>query len=512
MGIFYPVKEFFETSGNTAAIFTENLRDEIVRYGCELWQLYPDWMTQNSLPATAFARGFWNSACSPIQAPINPPANPGFSGGQCSGVEYDVDVNVKTENTSNCQPLNFNFTFRVTGAVNGLYEIVEATRDTTTDCQGGNNSDLDRVTIWLGAEGGDVQVLANVYQWSDSGMPQPYTTYTITDITRVDGQPDDCGDPPEKYPSVDPDPLDLVKNTPITVNDGLDLDLELVYVRNSNNYNFPFSMKVNGVNITIDLGGLTIHGNPFKIYPNSDRVLPPPGSDTSVDNDGNDITTLYDNEHPVSPPFAQPALTREEIETIVCNDGVITIVRVIIDITTGHLPLLNLILDLLIGILRDVCGLRKADLCSIGFPEVYSLKSGVERPAIVYHFKEWDGSRWGKPTYTRTLTYPTVIAIAEINTLTALDFEMGTFKATIRLTDGAILQASGNTKANAKANLQWIIDRCEPSRLPSDIDGSITYQENSKLQVKSVKLRKAEYFPMGAGSGISPDLQKYYDV
>ena len=133
----------------------------------------------------------------------------------------------------------------------------------------------------------------------DGGLPNPapyqvriigsssseIQSYSIDSITRVDGQPDNCGSPPAKYPVVPipPESLDRSVNFPITptINAPVRVVVNPV-VKFAPTVLAPvISVNVGGINVNFSLGGFTLtptYNSPTtNNYPTSDpRINPPP--------------------------------------------------------------------------------------------------------------------------------------------------------------------------------------------------------------------------------------------
>lgn len=142
-------------------------------------------------------------ACNPYlesigEKPIDGSNDPPFAGGQCPGEQYLVSVFRGSDDPSNpaCPP-NSTIVYGGLGPVTGLSTQVLVP---------------DTVDWFLGFEGGgDQQSIGRIFDACPGGG------FSITDVSRQDGQPDTCGDPPPEYippqpqpdlpPLPDPDPI-----------------------------------------------------------------------------------------------------------------------------------------------------------------------------------------------------------------------------------------------------------------------------------------------------------------
>ena len=139
-------------------------------------------------------------------------SNPPFTGGQCPNIEYDVTVDFTLTNTSGFTIAGPN-TVRVLGPVNGLVIVQPVT-------PGGENMQL-RV---LARPITDPSLEFTVVTAASAGAPWE-GPFSIQSIVRVDGLPDNCGNPnpdlpgnPEPSPEIPVDvPYDDADGNPITV-------------------------------------------------------------------------------------------------------------------------------------------------------------------------------------------------------------------------------------------------------------------------------------------------------
>lgn len=511
MPLRFPVSDFFQNSGNTAAEFTEAVRDGVATFACGLWSTFPDFISEGTNPANSFARGFMNRACSQIQPPNAAPMVP-FIGGQCCDAMYDVtaDWDLKRCN-ADVTVIAGPGTVSVVGQVKGLI-LHQCTNNPSFRCLDVEYEDC------LGTVQYETltSTTRQIADFACSGVPptdpdadsiNPFTSsFSITGITRTDGMPDNCGDPLPRYDSPAPTSNDLNQNINITINDGLDLDLELQYIKLSNQYNFPMNFKVNGFNVSLDIGGLNFYAPDGFGSPSGGNDVPPPGSDTGDDGTGTQIDkTFPENEYPVAP---ESPVTRTILETIVylaCVDGVIETVTVTLASVVGSSPLLFTIIGILGQILTDLCETPEA---SLGLPEYYGLRPGVDRPAIVYLWKEFIGDKWMQSTYSSTVHHPTAQAIDDIDTLTNIQKFTGKFRRSVSLTDGSQIRTTGNTPAAADNNFNFLINQVTPALIPSPLVDFIIESEDTRIASKTLTLRQVEYYPQGKKDNVPPTIKR----
>lgn len=496
MSVRFPLESFFQSSGNAAAQFAEDLRDEVVTFACELWSLYPNFLTQNSLPATAFARGFMNSACSPIQPPVTAPTLV-FTGGQCPGTQYNVEANFDDGTT--------NGTFLTQTVVGPVDSVV-----TNVEPLSGN---LFLISLDINARNNQGDP-TNFFQ--DAARPNIVgTTAQTINVIPLFGGPNNCGDPPVNYQSPTPTSNDLTKVVNITNLDGLDNQIEIKYNKVSNNYNFPMGFKINGTNVVLDLSGLTIFGNVNVTTPttpanNNTNDPPPPGSDGGNDGVGGDNDTVYDTDYPAIPDITVPETALEIIEWLVCMDGVISTITDTLKIVTGNSPLWNLIIDLIGNLLEELCG-DEGTTELLAYPEWWNVRPGTQRPVIVYIFKELIANVWGPSSYESSVFNPRQTAIDDLATITSFDKTIGTFVASAVMVDGSKVKASGDTEVVALNNFNFLLNQVDPAQIPANINQAIIISEDQRLQVKTLKLRQVQYYPLGRGINRNPTIKRLLD-
>ena len=253
----FRTEDFWTNIGGTAYEWNRNIRDAIATYGCELWNNYPKWTTLDN-PLNAFVRGYLNAACAPIGLDVPAPEVP-FVGGQCD-TAYHVTGKYKNANTGGAFGCEEELVFSTTlnnAPTSGRVTRV-GTRPFGNDTvlaiyyfSTSNNMELN-TTPGGNISGNPVFVrpaCANITPNNQGNYMIAGSAY-IESVTRVDGQPDNCGSLPVEYPDVTPTSQDLTKTIIINNNDGLSTTHNLVYNQIAPNYNFPFGFKLDGVNAT----------------------------------------------------------------------------------------------------------------------------------------------------------------------------------------------------------------------------------------------------------------------
>lgn len=510
MPLTFPTSGFFQSSGNAAAEFQENLRDAIVDFSCNLWSNFPGFISAGTNPVSSFGRGYMSSICrNRVTLPGLPP--PPFTGGQCEGVLYNLNYREQAYNIGNCNLVTDQFSnVQVTGPVGQPFFQPSGTT-AQTSCNGLSNDNVDLGSWRVPTQAGDVVLAGGVFSDPSGVASPPLSSVTEITLTRIDGLPDDCGDPRREYDSPDPTGDDL--ETTITINspDGDSVNLNLIYNKITNEYNFPMGFKLDGVNISLGFSGLTFYGDTNFFAPGGGNDPPPPGSDGGNNGVDGDYTQVFiDQTYPTLPDFAVPQTKEETIDTLICEDGVINIIQEVIKAAPGSSSLLQIILGTVNSILEEICT-EQAPAPLVGYPEYYGLKPGAGRPAIVYLYKTWDGSNYGASTYSSTVNEPSSSAVAEIETVAIPDKTIGTFIASITLLGGTRLRASGTTKLNAISNLNFLIGKVNTGILPPDLNDNIVVTEDTRLQEVDLVCRQIEYYPQGAAANRSATVVRVID-
>lgn len=205
-----------------------------------------------------------------------PPDAPPIPGGQCQGVQYDVTVETTRYGVGCTQGSNGTGTVRVWGEVLDVRLVPNPEP---------NNFRLQRLEILCR---GSASSAVGELQWVNAGTRQnlaggcPYGIIDLINTSRVDGQPDNCGDGEPRYrrdPNVRPD-LD------ITINIGGN---NPVNIRPSFNFDGPtINVQLPSIgDVAIDIGGITINPPSSDDGGGGDSPTPdrPPPDSTTPDPD-----------------------------------------------------------------------------------------------------------------------------------------------------------------------------------------------------------------------------------
>lgn len=481
MPIRIPTSDFFEGVGAGAQDFASQLADRIPRFACQLWQAYPSFLSKQRDPTTSYVRGYMNNMCAAIQPPVPAPASP-FTGGQCPGVLYRVNVTVERFATNGSQVADSTYpNLNVPGAVRSVTVVKDAVP----------NSDFTVFVVGTNADGSDAVFTTN------SGVGFSDVRVKTIAVSTMDGSPDVCGNPPADYPPA-PSPLpgDLNTTINITNEDGLDLTLPLIWNQISPEFNFPISFDVGGINATLDIGGLTLDANVTLDFGGGTITRP------VTDSDGNLVLVFADNGATIAPEPVQQETQPVLAEYVECQDGELTEVSTEVGVATGISDAYLLIIQLLKALLEETCKAR----VDLGLPEIYPVLPGADRPIIMYYFKEDLAGTKGRSTYVSSLPNPSLGAIAEIENVKVPDRQLGEYVASVRLLDGSRLIARGKDEGKALAFFNFLVSRVTPELVPPDLTNKTVITQNPGLQEVNVKCSQIEYYPDGKSFARNPSV------
>lgn len=227
--------------------FAKDVARQARNAACSLYDKYPGAATAGTIPgspAHEWMRGFWNDMCRKAPGTRPDPPKKQHTGGQCACVDYRITYQLRNKD----------------GSSSGL----------GTSVLNGKITGFGSRTT----NGGIVRVFTCTHEKCTNGVP--VTTVTdlnqsfvendpkleIVSVVRVDGQPDNCGDPPASYPpplNGTPPSGELTK--PYTPKDpkapgvGFGIFVPFVFVDANANVN----VDVGGVNLNFDLGGVTFN-------------------------------------------------------------------------------------------------------------------------------------------------------------------------------------------------------------------------------------------------------------
>ena len=257
------------------------IASQVKNIACGIWNSYASGFVPNN-PITSPIKHFWNSSCAmpPTSAPPVTPPPPDFSGGQCDGILYGVRYQ----------------TAIISG---GTLAGWSADQQTTSNAPVGA---IQSVDLYVSG-----QLAPTLEHWSfnGSGVPpvfnnanRPYflrivDSVGVKDVAigtasgkrfieffRIDGQPDNCGNPPSQYPPIIP-PGPTTYNIDITDSQSV-ITIPITW---TGDFSIPLTFNFEGGVINFDFGGISIEwsgdlvigGGGTSPYPEKPPITLPPG-------------------------------------------------------------------------------------------------------------------------------------------------------------------------------------------------------------------------------------------
>lgn len=265
-------------AGERAGDFLAKAADSAANFACGLYRDFPGALINPvPIPLRDVGAGFMDSLCGarPQGLPLSP--TPNFVGGQCE-TTYTVNYRqVRPSNTGGA-PQIVNSTSTITGKISGIQKVG------TDALAGGSNWDLVYVN------NGVVQSQA-----AARNIPSNATVF-ITGITRLDGQPDNCGNKPPGFPDSVIPPERSGGNVTINKTDGTTFNIPIIYapVTPTLEISPRFNFDLGGLQFSFDAGGVTIN-NALNPSDPINRDYLAPGTGDTINNIGDNITNLGDN-------------------------------------------------------------------------------------------------------------------------------------------------------------------------------------------------------------------------
>ena len=273
------------------------------------------------------SRPVFDDLCTNV-APLPPGPAPPYSGGQCDAISYTVVVNyqqnyclngVPAVRSSHSQDVYWGPITSVV-LVNPISpscggQSLSGSASAAISCRGG-------ATVAVGL----VQV---VNLDTSQGGGSPAVSITSVVITRNDGQPDSCGNPPVSYPPPSSNPSDYTKIVPYPVPGGGTINIPVTIVPtfapSPGIFRPEVNVTVGGMNVNFSVGGFTLSptvslpvnvnfpfGDPRTNAPTPTPIAPRPGPAAPPFDPTAIITRLHRIEqdiidccaafHPYSPP------------------------------------------------------------------------------------------------------------------------------------------------------------------------------------------------------------------
>lgn len=278
-------KDFLYVPGQVEASFAKQALSKAADFACQLYKDHPGMVTP--FDPFGFGRGIWDELCQARSPGLPLPPSVPFTGGQCP-VVYQIAAVVSYENLSSTDTFNLGsywgpiksvvFTPSVP-AVSGYY---------------GKRHDLSIKSHGSGSGAYQQDVIETVQR--------PFGNLRLVEsisVSRVDGQPDDCGNLSAVYPPVVLPPASRTTNITIDSNNTSFVIPTVVILPSADidlNLNVP---------LVINMGGLHFHVNSNGFHSGE------PGGTTSPDakKDAKDIKDKLDDIASPLSPDEDPRLT-----------------------------------------------------------------------------------------------------------------------------------------------------------------------------------------------------------
>lgn len=215
MNYYIPWENTYPTQGGWGSATAKGLGglgNQIRSACCRMYKRYPPSLIPT--PGDSFLRGFWDTICEDPPPPPTPP----FQGGQCCDVIYLVESRWTLYDTGGARMAAGIHTGNLAAEVYGAILGVEIINDPPWVGWGFKSRRCDG-TIYFGQ------------RFFTSGNPGSID-FEFLSVTRKDGQPDTCGNPPDEWIPLPP---------PLTDNE-LNWTFQLIGINNVvNNLSFTFN-------------------------------------------------------------------------------------------------------------------------------------------------------------------------------------------------------------------------------------------------------------------------------
>lgn len=501
-----------------------DLAREIKNRACGLYRNIPETIVPN--PASKFLRKHWNEFCD--DTPDFDPPSPEipFQGGQCPCELYDVTVTASW---------------------------------TTTDADGGNESDLQTRTATktfqgkigelIVSEGNGNQVLVTLLHSVDCPSPEGsdfqgryFTEFyggrrtkgleaRIINIVRADGEPDTCGDPPERwrpdYRAPEDIPLPPIEipppSSPSPGND-FNLSIPLIFAPISN-VNAP-RFNLGGIDVRIDLGGMdfSLPGDPGDLIPEFDG-LPPffaplpdnadipefpdiPDYQEDLDSIGDKLDELLEEgEEPADEPGV------DDIQIFwkegSCENGEFSEEEKngwISPKAAGDFVRQK---ELLFNIAKESCYLEQVILDNPGIgatPDYWHTKIGADRKLMLIIFRRDDSRTY----YTMTIPHPVPTVFEDTSPIS--NFQGGDYMVRETLRDNSKVVCNCIDEATALSIHSQMVSLIDPNMRFSPPKIFKGMKEGQGLNTSLRRAKRWEYLPEGLKSSFPTASGKFKEV
>lgn len=232
----FSLDELAASVGTRTGNYLKDTANAAANFTCSLYKNYPAAIISN--PLDSYVRGLWDTLCNGRPAGLpTPPAVP-FIGGQCQAF-YNLIARWTWSNPD--YPAGY-YNLQLWGPLGGIRSRVAGrTEYLEVLCHGTESSGFRPTAYWQGF-------------YEQGNYPSEQFRNPRIDVQgRVDGAPDNCGDPPAKYdgPTSIPSGQDRTTTT-YTYNDGTNVSVPLVYAPITGKIGF----NIGALNFNFDFGGL----------------------------------------------------------------------------------------------------------------------------------------------------------------------------------------------------------------------------------------------------------------
>lgn len=323
-------RDFRENLSSGSPDLLSRVADVARDAACSIYSKSPAAWLSNELPGTPLLdahRALMDTLCDGV-VPPPPPPSPPFVGGQCCEVNYFVSISA-TLLISNGSSLDFG----CTGTVAGKVESVRV------ENEGSGSQEITKIVInYLGGSecSFPFKFVARSTQVNNSDGTTSVARIDSISVTRNDGLPDTCGNPPSVYPPPNVTINDYDFDTNINFNPSASVSVRVsvqpTVVYNDRRSSPSLTVNVGGISVSASMGGFTfsptvVFGGGDKIPTFDPRPVPPPtvfpppalppGGDAKqfddlkrkIDDLKEDIEDVCDDEKPAPPPPPEKIVT-----------------------------------------------------------------------------------------------------------------------------------------------------------------------------------------------------------
>lgn len=206
-------------------------------FACNLWNKYPDKFTYGKDPLLAPAKFYWNIVCTEENVNRQPEAP--FQGGQCRNVQYRVKLFITYRSG-----VTETYTSGLyTGPITDIY--IASTPNN------GNG-------VWIRY---GIQTPQQTSIVRSNVSSNPVTAFTVLEVIRADGLPDNCGSLPGTWRPVLPPPQPGDETWNVDIKEDGDNSLTIPLGWFDIDFSVPLTIKFEVGDVIVDVGGITVNFN-----------------------------------------------------------------------------------------------------------------------------------------------------------------------------------------------------------------------------------------------------------